>query len=172
MTGKWTYRSHLMTSILNRLKNFWIPFRKTTRRSKLRALVFWNANSCNFQDLSVNSYWHATVNISRYTAFYSCRKTEAPEDVILKNIKQCADVVNSNVIEHTAFIRASAAQNNLPLDKFREEVHKQLFPSSGDTSKYIASYKLLVIYPSGISMQWTSIILFPSAECRDHKIIK
>ena len=57
---------------------------------------------------------------------FSSRTKDSPEDVLMQNIKICADAVNTNVIEHTAFIRASAAQNNLDLDEYREQVRKEL----------------------------------------------
>ena len=50
----------------------------------------------------------------------------------MKNIQKCADVVNTNVIEHTAFIRASAAQNNINLDQYREQVRRELMSSNSE----------------------------------------
>ena len=57
------------------------------------------------------------------------------DERILCNIQICADAVNTNVIEHTAYIRASAAQNNIPLDVYHEQVHKELLgPDKGKPS--------------------------------------
>ena len=54
------------------------------------------------------------------------RNTDCSEAVMMRNIKMCTDAVNTNVIEHTAFIRASAAQNNLNLEVYRDQVRNEL----------------------------------------------
>ena len=64
--------------------------------------------------------------------FGNFRGNESCEQKLLNNIRKCAAAVNTNVIEHTAFIRASAAQNNIDLDQYREEVHRELVGSNTD----------------------------------------
>ena len=63
------------------------------------------------------------------------RTSESSEDVLLNNIQKCADAVNTNVIEHTAFIRASAAQSNLNLDEYRDQVRQELSLSNEQSRK-------------------------------------
>ena len=41
----------------------------------------------------------------------------------------CAETINRNVIEHTALIRGSAAQSNIDLEKYKDEVRKELAES-------------------------------------------
>ena len=41
----------------------------------------------------------------------------------------CAETINKNVIDHTALIRGSAAQSNIDLEKYRDEVRKELAES-------------------------------------------
>ena len=53
------------------------------------------------------------------------RKDEV-EDAILVEIRKCTDAVNTNVIEHTAYIHSTAAKKDIDLDKFHEEVKKEL----------------------------------------------
>ena len=44
----------------------------------------------------------------------------------------CAENINKNVIDHTALIRGSAAQNNIDLDRYREEVRRELEEKKDD----------------------------------------
>ena len=52
---------------------------------------------------------------------------------ILQQIKKCADAVNTNVIEHTAYIRATAEKKDMDLDKYKIEVRKELASTSAKT---------------------------------------
>ena len=63
--------------------------------------------------------------------YYLCR----PEDKILHKIEMCTEAVNTNVIEHTAYLRASAAQKDISLDKYREEVRQELQAQSNSGKK-------------------------------------
>ena len=57
--------------------------------------------------------------------FIQFRK-KTPEEKILEEIKKCTEAVNSNAIEHTAYIRASAAKKEMDIDKYKMQVKDEL----------------------------------------------
>ena len=72
--------------------------------------------------------------------FFVTRRTIDRQQEILDEIKKCTAAVNTNAIDQTAYIQASADKKNLNLDMYREHVHRELNsprPSqSSDKSKF------------------------------------
>ena len=66
--------------------------------------------------------------------FISSRSEDKTEIEILQQIKKCADAVNTNMIEHTAYIRAAAEKKDMDLDKYKTEVRKELATTSAQNS--------------------------------------
>ena len=64
---------------------------------------------------------------------YVCRKQDS-EDAILKSIERCSNMINQSVIEHTAYIRASAQKKELDLNKFKEDVKNDMNEAGGSGS--------------------------------------
>ena len=54
------------------------------------------------------------------------RKKKSQEEKILEEIKRCTEAVNSNAIEHTAYIRASAAKKEMDIEKYKIQVKDEL----------------------------------------------
>ena len=53
------------------------------------------------------------------------------EDDLLKEIRKCTESVKKSSVEQTATMRAWSAQNNLDVDKFRQEVESELKANAG-----------------------------------------
>ena len=76
------------------------------------------------------------------------RREQAPEDAILRQIEKCADAVNTNVIEHTAYIQASAEKNNIDLEKYKEKVCKDMQSQKSDDKEI--SGKTVMSFPNAL----------------------
>ena len=61
---------------------------------------------------------------------------------VLKEISRCAKGINNNVIEHTAYLRGSAAKNDIDMEKYREEVRKEIEGDQKSQNKGEAIYAL------------------------------
>ena len=62
---------------------------------------------------------------------YLCSNRDVKtEDAILAEIRKCTEAVNTNAVEHTAYIRAAAAKKDIDIDKFRKEVRDQMEKTS------------------------------------------
>ena len=61
----------------------------------------------------------------RLSHFRTARNDEA-EQAILSEIRKCTEAVSTNVIEHTAYIRAAADKNDMDLDKYKNQVKNEL----------------------------------------------
>ena len=48
------------------------------------------------------------------------------EDEILESIKKCTQAVNNGVIEQTAYIRAAAEKKEMNLEKYKEDIRREL----------------------------------------------
>ena len=73
---------------------------------------------------------------------------KSKEDQILEQIQKCTKAVNNNVIEHTAYIRGSAAKNDIDLDKFKDQVCAEMEKDAGacksdaETGMYFALHDM------------------------------
>ena len=62
--------------------------------------------------------------------FLSFSTDQHTEKEILDQIQKCANAVNTNVIEHTAYITAAAAKKDINLDKYKNQVREELASTS------------------------------------------
>ena len=64
-------------------------------------------------------------------------RSKSSEQEVLDSIKKCTDVMNQSVIEQTAYIRAAAEKKQLDLEKFKDDVRRELnSPNYAKSSKY------------------------------------
>ena len=54
------------------------------------------------------------------------------DEVVMKAIKKCTKSFGKCSVEQTVTLRAWSAKNNLPVEKYREEVMKELQEDSQD----------------------------------------
>ena len=80
--------------------------------------------------------------------FLSSATKKDSEDAILSEIRKCTQAVNNNVIEHTAYIRAAAEKKQMDLDKYKDQVRKEMQSTSKNSGGelFIPSAKMTVLF--------------------------
>ena len=85
-------------------------------------------------------FWRQCFHMTRHNTkliFLSLSsETQEAQDEILKEIKKCAAGINTNIIDHTALIRGSAAKSNIDLEKYRDEVRREISDSKEKKGSY------------------------------------
>ena len=97
---------------------------------------FFLGEICSTNVNAQNCLKHSKLStfISSKCIFLSFSSDQRTEKEILDQIRKCADAVNTNVIEHTAYIRATAAKKDINLDKYKNEVREELESTSAKSS--------------------------------------
>ena len=66
--------------------------------------------------------------------FWISSSKQQTEREILVQIRKCTDAVNTNVVEHTAYIWAAAEKKDMNLDKYKKQVRQELASSSAHST--------------------------------------